>query len=104
MPSNCQLATTTSLSLLVSQLAEMGGFNSLRDADIFCFPVCIGYDTSKFGGTKSIVISNASLLGGKNGFLGGAYILTGLLCVCLGVAFLIRNMVNPRYFITFPPH
>ena len=42
------------------------------------------------------MISNASLLGGKNGFLGGAYILTGLVCVCLGVAFLIRNMVNPR--------
>jgi LEM3 (ligand-effect modulator 3) family / CDC50 family len=56
----------------------------------------LDFDTAKFGGTKSIVLSSSGLLGGKNGFLGAAYLITGLLCLCLGVAFLIRNMVNPR--------
>ncbi|KAJ3347053.1 hypothetical protein HDU91_006865 [Kappamyces sp. JEL0680] len=60
-------------------------------------PLTVDFDTGKYGGTKSVVISTTSLLGGKNSFLGGAYILTGLLCVCLAIAFLIRNMVNPRY-------
>lgn len=77
---------------------KLYGSNSGSDLAAGNWNISITYrfDTGKFGGTKSIVISNSSLLGGKNAFLGGSYILTGLLCVCLGVAFLIRNMVSPR--------
>lgn len=56
----------------------------------------LDFDTSRYGGTKSIVLSTASVLGGKNSFLGAAYILTAIVCLCFGVAFLIRNMVKPR--------
>jgi hypothetical protein len=57
------------------------------------------FAVSKFGGTKSIVISNTSILGGKNSFLGAAYVVVGTLCIALGIAFLIRNMINPRFVI-----
>ena len=57
------------------------------------------FDVNRFGGTKSIVLSTTSILGGKNIFLGSAYVIVGTLCIVFAVAFLIRNMVNPRYFL-----
>ncbi|RKO83747.1 CDC50/LEM3 family, partial [Blyttiomyces helicus] len=54
------------------------------------------FDVSKFSGTKSIVISTVSILGGKNPFLGIAYISVGSVCWFLGTVFLIRNMMKPR--------
>ncbi|KAI8894538.1 CDC50/LEM3 family [Globomyces pollinis-pini] len=70
--------------------------NSLLPSGTWQLEITQQFDTNKFGGTKSIVISSASLLGGKNTFLGSAYVLVGCLCVGLGVAFLIRNLVKPR--------
>ncbi|KAI8911955.1 CDC50/LEM3 family [Powellomyces hirtus] len=54
------------------------------------------FDVNKFSGTKSIVISTVSLLGGKNPFLGAAYITVGVICWVLGLAFLFRHMIKPR--------
>eukprot|EP00300_Choanocystis_sp_HF-7_P024863 c26434_g1_i1.p1 GENE.c26434_g1_i1~~c26434_g1_i1.p1 ORF type:complete len:338 (+),score=65.89 c26434_g1_i1:66-1079(+) len=49
-----------------------------------------------FGGTKSVVLSTTSWMGGKNDFLGIAYIVVGALCCTLAVVFFILDMVNPR--------
>ncbi|KAJ3022638.1 hypothetical protein HKX48_005700 [Thoreauomyces humboldtii] len=54
------------------------------------------FDVNKFGGTKGIAISTASLLGGKNSFLASSYALVGCVCWILGMAFLARHMVKPR--------
>ncbi|KAI8593533.1 CDC50/LEM3 family [Geranomyces variabilis] len=54
------------------------------------------FDVGRFEGTKSIVISTVSLLGGKNSFLGSAYITVGVICWVLGLAFLFRHMIKPR--------
>ncbi|KAI8906860.1 CDC50/LEM3 family, partial [Gorgonomyces haynaldii] len=54
------------------------------------------FDVNKFGGTKSIVLSTASILGGQNPFLGSAYIVVGTICWALGLAFLARHMIKPR--------
>jgi len=56
----------------------------------YLFPV------TKYGGTKSFVISTVSFLGGKNPFLGYAYIAVGILCVLLGAAFTARHLYKPR--------
>lgn len=55
------------------------------------FPVQV-YD-----GTKSILISTRSVVGGKNSFLGIAYVAIGGLCIVLGVVFTIAHLVKPRY-------
>ena len=49
-----------------------------------------------FGGTKSIVISTVSWIGGKQPFLGWAYIAAAALLVLLGLAGTIRHLVKPR--------
>ena len=64
------------------------------------FLINVAYPTSRFGGTKSVVISTASILGGQNSFLGSAYIVVGTLCWALAIAFLARHMLKPRlYFL-----
>ncbi|KAJ3063484.1 hypothetical protein HDU99_004818, partial [Rhizoclosmatium hyalinum] len=54
------------------------------------------FNVNTYGGTKSIVISTVSILGGKNPFLGISYIVVGIICWILGLLFLLRHMIKPR--------
>ncbi|CAJ0931272.1 unnamed protein product, partial [Mesorhabditis belari] len=50
------------------------------------------YPVSTFGGTKEFVISTTSWAGGKNGFLGVAYMAVGSLAILLGIIFIIIHI------------
>mmetsp|Transcript_5207 Transcript_5207/g.15933 ORF Transcript_5207/g.15933 Transcript_5207/m.15933 type:complete len:182 (+) Transcript_5207:226-771(+) len=55
------------------------------------------YPVSSFGGTKSVVLSTiAPGLGGKNPFLGIAYIIVGVGCIILAIGFCIKDRISPR--------
>jgi len=45
-----------------------------------------------FSGTKTVILSTTSLLGGKNPFLGIAYIVVGSICFVMGVIFLFIHL------------
>ncbi|KAJ3201051.1 hypothetical protein HDU82_008409 [Entophlyctis luteolus] len=70
------------------------------DADLpsgqYSVDIVDNFAVTSFGGTKSIVISTVSVLGGKNPFLGTAYIVVGIACWVLGLLFLSRHMIKPR--------
>jgi len=70
--------------------------NTRLEQGIYTVEIKDTFDVKSFGGTKSIVISNASAFGGKNPFLGIGYIIVGGISLLLGAIFLIKNMVNPR--------
>ncbi|KAB5572693.1 CDC50 family protein [Coniochaeta sp. 2T2.1] len=49
-----------------------------------------------YAGTKSIVISTRTVMGGRNPFLGIAYIVVGGICIVLGVIFTVTHLIKPR--------
>ena len=55
------------------------------------------YNTYSIGGSKAVVLSTASWIGGKNNFIGIAYLTVGGLCLFLALGFLVLYMVKPRY-------
>lgn len=59
------------------------------------------FDVKSYGGTKNLLISTRTVMGGKNNFLGIAYIVVGGLCIVLGVLFTVAHLIKPRYVRCF---
>ncbi|KAG6995686.1 extracellular metalloprotease [Physcia stellaris] len=54
------------------------------------------FPVTEYGGTKSILISTRTVIGGKNPFLGIAYVVVGGICVLLGALFTVAHLIKPR--------
>ena len=65
------------------------------------------FDVDSFKGEKWVVLSTTSWLGGKNTFLGNAYIIVGAVCLGLALVFAVKQYLSPRKlgdmaFFNFP--
>mmetsp|Transcript_108218 Transcript_108218/g.186862 ORF Transcript_108218/g.186862 Transcript_108218/m.186862 type:complete len:393 (-) Transcript_108218:310-1488(-) len=54
------------------------------------------FRVSDFGGRKFVILSTTSWIGGKNYFLGIAYVVVGCLCFLLGVIFAVKHVLFGR--------
>jgi hypothetical protein len=54
------------------------------------------FPVKPYRGTKSVVISTVSWMGGKNPFLGWAYVAAAALFVLLAVVGTVRHLLKPR--------
>ncbi|CAN1299264.1 ALA-interacting subunit 1 [Linum perenne] len=68
----------------------------LQVNDIIELVVENNYNTYSFGGKKWLILSTTSWIGGKNEFLGIAYLTIGGLCLFLAVTFILIYVLRPR--------
>lgn len=59
--------------------------------------IITGFPTKVYKGKKSILITTRTVMGGRNNFLGIAYIVVGGLCIVLGAIFTATHLIKPRY-------
>lgn len=64
--------------------------------DVVVVDVLNNYNTYSFGGKKKLVLSTSSWLGGKNDFLGMAYLSIGSSSILISLVFLVLHVKNPR--------
>uniref|UniRef100_K3WM57 ALA-interacting subunit n=1 Tax=Globisporangium ultimum (strain ATCC 200006 / CBS 805.95 / DAOM BR144) TaxID=431595 RepID=K3WM57_GLOUD len=60
------------------------------------FLVSSNFVVTTFEGKKSLVMSTTSWFGGRNPFLGIAYIVVGALCMMLAILFFAKHKLSPR--------
>lgn len=60
----------------------------------------IDFPTLEYRGTKSIIITTRTVMGGRNPFLGIAYIAVGGVCIILGAVFTVTHLIKPRSVLT----
>mmetsp|Transcript_12541 Transcript_12541/g.18488 ORF Transcript_12541/g.18488 Transcript_12541/m.18488 type:complete len:378 (-) Transcript_12541:243-1376(-) len=69
---------------------------NLKAGDYLEFTVQSNFPVTSFNGAKSLVISTTSWFGGKNSFLGIAYLVVGCICLALGLVFAFKERIDPR--------
>ncbi|KZP29894.1 cell cycle control protein [Athelia psychrophila] len=66
------------------------------EAGTYTMIVDMNFPVRPYKGTKSIVISTVSWIGGKNPFLGWAYVAAAAIFILLAVAGTARHLIRPR--------
>jgi hypothetical protein len=79
---------------LYRRIDHQGEFETGLPVDGYEYRLFIDYSykVTQFSGTKSVILSTTSLLGGKNPFLGIAYIVVGCICFIMGIVFLFIHL------------
>ena len=58
---------------------------------VIVFNVISAFPVQSFGGKKYLAISTVSWMGGKNSFLGTAYLVVGFFAIAVAFAFFVRQ-------------
>ncbi|TVY29263.1 Meiotically up-regulated protein [Lachnellula hyalina] len=78
-----------------SKLAQRNDHEVMEHGD-YIVRIDHNFDVTEYGGTKSIIISTSTVMGGKNPFLGIAYVVVGGICIVLGALFTVTHLIRPR--------
>ncbi|CAG9809514.1 unnamed protein product [Chironomus riparius] len=85
-------AALPSFRKLYRRVFHEGSYSNGLPRGRYVLNVEYNYPVTQFDGTKLFILSNTSFLGGKNSFLGYAYIAVGSICVILGIVLLIVHL------------
>ena len=80
-------------SSAASPTCSSGG--KLYAGDVLQVTVTNNFDVNPYSGSKSVVISTVSWLGGTNRFLGIVWIVVGGLCFAFAIVFALKTLIDP---------
>lgn len=63
---------------------------------VLSFEVIANWDVKSFRGSKSLIVSETSIFGGKNFFLGKLFFYVGVICISLAILFGLKHKLRPR--------
>ncbi|GAB0138140.1 hypothetical protein EsDP_00006384 [Epichloe bromicola] len=66
------------------------------DAGTYQIAIDDFFPAEKYEGSKSVLITTRTVMGGRNNFLGIAYIAVGGVCILLGAIFTATHLIRPR--------
>lgn len=78
-----------------SKLARRGD-DQVMESGVYQVNIGTNFPVLKYDGTKSLVLTTRTVLGGRNPFLGIAYLVVAGLCFALGMLFLLKHLIKPR--------
>ena len=67
-----------------------------KKGDQITINIIPNFEVQTFGGTKALVLSTSTPVGGKSNVMGIAYLVVGILSAALAVAFTLKLMIAPR--------
>lgn len=70
--------------------------SDFEKGDQLSFNIVANYEVSSFDGSKSIVISTLGEFGGRNPYLGVAYIVVGSVSLLFALLFVAKQVISPR--------
>ena len=69
---------------------------SIKAGSTITFDIKANWDVKTFKGTKSLILTTTSMFGGKNPYLGRAFIVVGGVCLFVGLFFALKQTFKPR--------
>mmetsp|Transcript_67870 Transcript_67870/g.141519 ORF Transcript_67870/g.141519 Transcript_67870/m.141519 type:complete len:360 (-) Transcript_67870:101-1180(-) len=64
--------------------------------DTLIFSVTANYEVDSFDGSKALLLSTVGEFGGKNPYLGVAFVVVGCISLMFALLFVVKQMVSPR--------
>ena len=69
---------------------------NFKSGDVLSFSVIANFEVNSFNAGKGLTLSTLGEMGGKNPFLGIAYIVVGTISLLLAILFAVKYFVDPR--------
>lgn len=70
--------------------------HDFKKNDILSIDITANYEVESFSGSKTLILTTLNSFGGKNPYLGIAFIIVGVVTFIFGLLFSLKQLISPR--------